>query len=178
VPVYGLGTDAQDRPFYAMRLVRGETLQEAISRFHQDDQNARRDPGERALALRGLLGRFVDVCDALAYAHARGVIHRDLKPSNILLGPYGETLVVDWGLAKVVGRDEPEPGGALGEVTLQPTSGSGSSETVPGSVIGTETKLRIIGVTAFSHARKAATQPLRISHARARIRPRRRPSRL
>ena len=137
VPVYGLGTDALDRPFYAMRLVRGETLQEAINRFHQDDQNARREPGERALALRGLLGRFVDVCNAVAYAHARGVIHRDLKPSNILLGPYGETLVVDWGLAKVVGRDEPEPGGALGEVTLQPTSASGSSETVPGSVIGT-----------------------------------------
>ncbi len=137
VPVYGLGTDAQGRPFYAMRLVRGDSLQEAIDRFHRDDQNARREPGERALALRGLLGRFVDVCNAVAYAHARGVIHRDLKPSNILLGPYGETLVVDWGLAKVVGRDEPEPGGPAAEVTLQPTSGSGSSETVPGSVIGT-----------------------------------------
>ena len=105
VPVYGLGSDADGRPFYAMRFIRGESLKEAIARFHAAD-DPRRDPGERALALRQLLGRFVDVCNAVAYAHSRGVLHRDLKPGNIMLGPYGETLVVDWGLAKVVGRPE------------------------------------------------------------------------
>jgi serine/threonine protein kinase/Flp pilus assembly protein TadD len=134
VPVYGLGTYGDGRPFYAMRFVRGDSLQEAIRRFHAAE-GPRRDPGERALALRGLLGRFVDVCDAVAYAHSRGVLHRDLKPGNVMLGQYGETLVVDWGLAKVVGR--PEGAATSGEGTLRPASASGSSETQAGKALGT-----------------------------------------
>ncbi len=106
VPVYGLGHYPDGRPFYAMRFIRGDSLKEAIDRFHRADRQPGRDPGERALALRQLLGRFVDVCNAVAYAHSRGVLHRDLKPGNVMLGPYGETLVVDWGLAKPVGRRE------------------------------------------------------------------------
>src|SRR5262249_11176450 len=136
VPVYGLGTSDQGRPFYAMRFVRGQSLKEAIDRFYQADEHPGRDPAERTLALRQLLGRFIDVCQAIAYAHSRGVIHRDLKPANILLGPYGETLVVDWGLAKVVGRDDPPPQPAA-ELTLRPASHSGSSETVAGTAMGT-----------------------------------------
>src|SRR5258708_4540098 len=93
VPVYGLGAYPNGRPFYAMRFVKGESMQEAIRRFHKADDDPRRDPGERSLALRELLGRFVAVCNAVAYAHSRGVIHRDLKPANIMLGEYGETLV-------------------------------------------------------------------------------------
>jgi serine/threonine protein kinase len=108
VPVYGLGTDDEGRPFYAMRFVRGISLDEAIRDFHQADEDPRRDPGERSLALRHLLGRFVEICQTIAYAHSRGVAHRDLKPANVLLGPFNETLVVDWGLAKVYARG---PGG-------------------------------------------------------------------
>jgi serine/threonine protein kinase len=99
VPVYGLGAYPDGRPFYAMRFIHGDRLQDAIADFHKPD-NTSRPWRDRTLALRQLLGRFIDVCDAIAYAHSRGVLHRDLKPGNVMLGRFGETLVVDWGLAK------------------------------------------------------------------------------
>jgi len=87
----------------------------------------------RELELRKLLRRFLDVCNAIDYAHSRGVLHRDIKPGNIILGKHGESLVVDWGLAKVTGKSEP----SSGEGTLSPSSASGSAETLPGSALGT-----------------------------------------
>src|SRR5262249_8928680 len=96
IPIYGLGTYADGRPFYAMRLIRGDktgSLMDVIERFYQEP-----NPAGRVVEFRGLLRRFLDVCNAISYAHSKGVLHRDLKPDNILLGPYGETLVVDWGL--------------------------------------------------------------------------------
>jgi len=134
VPVYGLGVYADGRPFYAMRFIKGDSLKDAIDRFHKADA-APRQPGERSLALRELLGRFVDVCNAIAYAHSRGVIHRDLKPQNVMLGPYGETLVVDWGLAKPLGRRDAAAG--LAESTWLPTPNSASGLTQMGAVAGT-----------------------------------------
>src|SRR5262249_5432844 len=74
------------------------------------------------------------VCNAVAYAHNRGVLHRDLKPDNVMLGPYGETLVVDWGLAKPVGRPEGRKDSA--EVTLRPTLPSGAQPSQMGQVMG------------------------------------------
>jgi serine/threonine protein kinase/Flp pilus assembly protein TadD len=137
VPVYGLGQYADGRPFYAMRFIHGDNLKEAIRRFHEVEKPGR-DAGERRLALRQLLGRFVDVCNAVAYAHSRGVLHRDLKPGNIMLGKYGETLVVDWGLAKSVGsRQNAEGSEEVTEATLRPSSGSGVAATEMGSAIGT-----------------------------------------
>ena len=104
VPVYGLGKDEQGRPFYAMRFVRGRSLEEAIRDYHRPDTDSPRNTRARALELRSLLDRFANVCHTVAYAHSHGVLHRDLKPANILLGPFNESLVVDWGLAKVLGR--------------------------------------------------------------------------
>jgi formylglycine-generating enzyme required for sulfatase activity/tRNA A-37 threonylcarbamoyl transferase component Bud32 len=111
VPVYGLGHYGDGRPFYAMRFIKGDSLKHAIHRFHKEKPTL--PAGERVLRLRQLLGRFVDVCQAVAYAHSRGVLHRDLKPANIMLGKYGETLVLDWGLAKVTGQADVEVTGGL-----------------------------------------------------------------
>src|SRR5207249_163049 len=134
VPVYGLGTYGDGRPFYAMRFIRGDSLQDAIKHFHEAEEPGR-DPGQRALELRQLLGRFVAVCNTIGYAHSRGVLHRDLKPGNIMLGQYGETLVVDWGLAKPMNRRELDVDSSQGP--LRPAAGSGSAPTLMGSAIGT-----------------------------------------
>jgi serine/threonine-protein kinase len=98
VPVYGLGTRPDGRPYYAMRFIRGESLDDAIGKFH--DGRPDRTEGQRALELRNLLTRFVALCNTIEYAHSQGILHRDIKPENVMLGPYGETLVVDWGLAR------------------------------------------------------------------------------
>jgi serine/threonine-protein kinase len=126
VPVYGLGADANGRPYYAMRFIKGDSLADAIDRFHHANYQPR-DRRERALKLRGLLSRFVGVCNAVAYAHSRGIVHRDIKPANVLLGPFGETLLVDWGLAKVVHRSADR---AAGEDTLTPLGSAPSSGTL------------------------------------------------
>jgi serine/threonine protein kinase len=132
VPVYGLGTYGDGRPYYAMRFIRGDSLKQAIEHFHADEA-LKNDPGRRSLELRQLLRRFTDVCHAIDYARSRGVLHRDIKPGNVIVGKHGETLVVDWGLAKAMGKADP----SSGERTLMPTTASGSAETLPGSALGT-----------------------------------------
>jgi serine/threonine protein kinase len=133
VPVYGKGENADGRPYYAMRFIRGDNLKVAVDRFHQDPA-LQSDAGARQREFQKLLRRFLVVCETMAYAHSRGVIHRDLKPRNILLGPYGETLVVDWGLAKVVGHGE---SAAPADATLRPPSSSDVQATAAGSRVGT-----------------------------------------
>jgi serine/threonine-protein kinase len=131
VPVHELVRGEDGRPFYTMRMVRGRTLSEAIKQYHQKRQSGQAGP----LELRGLLGKFVAVCNAVAYAHSRDVLHRDLKPANVVLGDYGEVVVLDWGLARLMGQaSKPEEA-----TTLLPVSVTGSSrdETMQGQVLGT-----------------------------------------
>jgi eukaryotic-like serine/threonine-protein kinase len=129
VPVFGLVADGFGRPCYAMRFIRGETLKDEIERYHGTERGtthgttspeAHANEGKqsetkgevqgqpRSVAFRHLLQRFIAVCQAIAYAHTRKVIHRDIKPANVMVGAFGETLVVDWGLAKAL-DDGPDP---------------------------------------------------------------------
>jgi serine/threonine protein kinase/tetratricopeptide (TPR) repeat protein len=160
VPVYGLGVYPDGRPYYAMRFIRGDNLKEAIARFHKNPNAENAENAERhrtlasssprfsafsapsafsfsSLEFRGLLRRFIDVCNAVAYAHSRGVLHRDLKPDNVMLGKFGETLVVDWGLAKVQTADHNAPAEeSMLRLTRLSAQHSGLS-TLPGSALGT-----------------------------------------
>jgi WD40 repeat protein/serine/threonine protein kinase len=133
VPVYTLDEDASGRPYYAMRFIQGRTLAEAIRDYHAHPA---------PLVFRELLKRFVTICQTIAYAHSKSVIHRDLKPANVMLGEYGETLVVDWGLAKQLasaaspGRSAAPRGMAL-DASLVSTCGSELGLTTAGQVLGT-----------------------------------------
>jgi len=93
VPVYELiANPSSGRPFYAMRFVRGRTLAKAIRSYHEQRLIEDADP----LALPALLNALVAICNTVAYAHSRGVVHRDLKGDNVLLGDFGEVIVLDW----------------------------------------------------------------------------------
>jgi serine/threonine-protein kinase len=130
VPLYELGRrNCTNKPFYTMRFIKGRTLADAIERYHEDLKSGKAEP----LALRELLGAFVAVSNAIAYAHSRGVMHRDLKPQNIVLGDFGEVIVLDWGLAKLMGQKEANT--SLLPVSLE--AGSARDDTVLGEVLGT-----------------------------------------
>ncbi|QDU93529.1 serine/threonine protein kinase [Lignipirellula cremea] len=109
VPVHGAGETPQGRPFYVMRFIDGKTLEDAIVAYHKRLAKKKSAPGrnaELALQFRDLLTRFVSVCKTIAYAHKRGIAHCDVKPDNVMIGRYGETTVVDWGLATSFSRDK------------------------------------------------------------------------
>ena len=136
VPVYELIADPNlPSPIYTMRFIRGATLAEAFAGYHRNRASGRVGP----LELRELLGAFVSICQAVAYAHSRRVIHRDLKPANIVLGDFGEVMVLDWGIAKILGEADPrDPGAtrlATGSVTA--TAEEDIAATRAGSVLGT-----------------------------------------
>ena len=143
VPVYSLGRNSDGLPYYAMRFIHGESLSVAIKRFHKitkentgDKEAKTSSPTKWGIDFRQLVGRFLDVCDAIDYAHNQRILHRDLKPANIMLGPYGETLVVDWGLAKVIGQSELEQASVDGRI--RPRSGGGIGHDFAGNRTGND----------------------------------------
>jgi len=97
VPIHELGVDSLKRLFFSMKMVKGRSLAQVLDELRQNPKTA-----DKEWSLGRLLSIFVNACNALAYAHARGVVHRDLKPANIMVGDFGEVYVMDWGLAKVL----------------------------------------------------------------------------
>ena len=122
VPVHDLGTLPDGRLFYAMKLVRGRRLDEHVRDL--------RSPAAR-------LGVFVRICDAVAFAHAHGVIHRDLKPQNVMVGPFGEVLVLDWGVAKMLADPEPATPPPIAPPPRREFDVDAATLTAAGTVLGT-----------------------------------------
>lgn len=120
VPVHDAGMLADGRVFYVMKLVRGGRLEEFA----------------RTASLTEVLRLFLRVCETVGFAHAQGVVHRDLKPSNIMVGEFGEVLVLDWGIARLV-RDESPPSGAPPAPDGEPVPSRDGADTAPGTVLGT-----------------------------------------
>lgn len=138
VPVYSLGADRNGRPFYAMRFIRGESFRKAAKNLHEDVATPL--VGRRQLPFRRLIEALIRVCQAMEYAHRRGVLHRDLKPDNIMLGRHGEVYVVDWGMARIMGAPDEAPvskSEALSEVLVDAKNLSGSSDEQTGMALGT-----------------------------------------
>ncbi|MFM9961585.1 MAG: protein kinase domain-containing protein [Planctomycetaceae bacterium] len=98
IPIYDVGFQENGTPYYAMKLVRGGNMEVAIEAMHKLPLGS----PERQLAFNRLLRQFIAICQAVGFAHEKGVLHRDLKPLNVMLGEFGETLVLDWGLAKLI----------------------------------------------------------------------------
>jgi PAS domain S-box-containing protein len=134
VPVYELSRRPEDQqPYYTMRFVRGRTLTDAALDFHQ-----KRQAGEAStFELLELLNAFVTVCNTVAYAHSRGIIHRDIKGQNVILGDFGDVVVLDWGLAKVIGPGAPGEPETRASEAAPDISATGSDLTVQGQVVGT-----------------------------------------
>jgi serine/threonine protein kinase len=138
VPVYDLGRDSEGALYYTMKLVKGRTLQDII-----DDLRKEKKEALEHYTLDRLLTIFRKVCDALAFAHASNIIHRDLKPENVMVGEFGEVLVMDWGIAKLLGNsnDEPNPAHSSFDIPhssfTAPTGTSSLTATMDGAVMGT-----------------------------------------
>ncbi|MCB9637904.1 MAG: protein kinase [Myxococcales bacterium] len=131
VPLYSLEYSKEGKPAYAMKLVQGRTLQQLLREVVEHYEAGK--PLPRDLSLETRLEHFIKVCDAVAYSHNKDVIHRDLKPANIMIGRYNQVYLMDWGLARLLYREEREHS----IITPKETSDASMEETLSGQILGT-----------------------------------------
>lgn len=130
-PVHDLGINKDNNVFFTMKQIKGETLLDIIKKIKKEGQ----DSNEK-YSYKSLVSIIIKVCNALEYAHSKNVIHRDIKPENIMVGEYGEVLLMDWGLAKIIGASE-EIEDLEGEKVSSVRSEDESSNTIAGTTAGT-----------------------------------------
>jgi hypothetical protein len=132
-PVHAIGTLADGRPFLVMKLVRGRTLAAILQARGARSSPSTADLEPTSPDAPGLLQVFVQICQAVGFAHSQGIVHRDLKPANVMVGAFGEVQVMDWGLARVLGKGWRDPG-----VAASPGVATGdAAATLPGQAKGT-----------------------------------------
>ena len=128
VPVHEIGVDGRGNLYFTMKLVEGEELSGILKRLRKKDPSA-----QKAYPISRLVDIFIKVCEGVAFAHARGVIHRDLKPANIMVGRFGEVQIMDWGVAKIVGRKEDTADRSV----VSDRQEDDAARTMVGSILGT-----------------------------------------
>jgi serine/threonine-protein kinase len=165
VPVYDLGRDLDGNAYFTMKRLRGATFEEVFAALREGDENS-----ARQFSRRKLLTAFASVCQALHFAHARGVIHRDLKPGNVMLGDFGEVYVLDWGLAKLLTAPEltvPSdavggplaPGGKSLHGATMGTPGYMSPEQVRGDAVDARSDVYALGALLFELLARVPLHP-------------------
>ncbi|MCC7508444.1 MAG: protein kinase [Planctomycetes bacterium] len=128
VPVHEIGVDGRGNLYFTMKLVEGEDLSSILKRLRKKDPSA-----EKAFPITRLVDIYIKICEGVAFAHSKGVIHRDLKPANVMVGRFGEVQIMDWGVAKIVGRKEDTADRAV----VSDRQDDDASRTMTGSILGT-----------------------------------------
>lgn len=128
VPVHEIGVDGRGNLYFTMKLVEGEDLSSILKRMRKGDPGA-----DKAYPVARLVDIFIKICEGIAFAHSKGVIHRDLKPANVMVGRFGEVQIMDWGVAKIVGRKED----THDRMVVSDRQQDDANRTMAGSILGT-----------------------------------------